>query len=671
MVSFRVGDTYLDYDGAPLGMIYRSSILDINASAGNRSFSIKFPFTSTNDRVFQFARYEDTGKGSRSFDCELMYNGGTLHSGRLVLFNTGEAYHCYFYPSSISLSGLSRTLDNMLSLDEDINLGSTPTDVATAAQSDAPGDGYCWPSVYAPEFYGDKMTGWTGGLNPKANGPIANLLNTNAGGVDNKFSFAPMLYLTHILEKIGDFIGYRVTGDLLEDDRFKRFALFNNRPIDERGGQAYRFRGSARYVILPKYFPNFLHFQTVQEGASYRTTDTYTAVNLEVPENVDVDYSYYTAQEAGTHRVTLSDVFIDASTGALSLAASFSEGILTSSNHNVEITLKLVRRPAGGGPSIVAHVWQTAGRIRQIERDPDRYFGGWQPHELNLDLDDDLFFQVESLLINLSTGETESIYSRVDSMNVKIENISTAELNVWAKSFNKLETVPDVEIKDFLQSIKQWFAVLITPNEVNKTLRFTRIESLLKTGASEDWSDKAVGRPRIDFSKSKHHEWKCNDQDLEGDVYRQEAEENDVNTVTVSPSFEALRSELQTTNAAAVTEYMFVSGGKAISPDYGLEDTRRELRFIELPADNQDETSRRTFRDAIEYYWRETAKVLVNAEPVTIPLRLTSVDLQNLDFTKKKLINGTEYLLLELRVSYETNKIGDCFGEFIKLNHIE
>ena len=661
MISFKIGDTVLDYGGQSMGMIYRSTVLKPDSSLGNRSFSIRFPFTATNDKFFGFQRFSDSADKTRSWQAECLYNGASLHYGRLVLFAVRDGYECYFYPSNTENERMSTLLNEIDGLDEEVVLGVTSADVAEASQLPNHADGYAFPPLYAPDWYGNRNETFTGVVNPKRDDTPGNLVNDGSG---NYFAIAPGLYVDHVLKKVAAYLGYNLTGDLLADNRFKELVMEGNLSLDESSGVPYLSELSAEATTSELHTP-FRPELGVVSGGGYIGTGSYDSYLRGAGSAVSKDYTYYEVQEDGRHRVSITKA---------SLFNEYDEEAYYTQNMEITVYLKLWRAPLVGDP-ILVHVWEISGMRNQFKNQPS-LFGIWEPHEFEALDGDKIYFEIETTYIVPSTGETLDGYAQVKLLDVSIENAGTAELNSYAKSFNKLDVVPDVSIKDLLTSTRQWCACVINFNDVNKTMELKTIGGIIMYGTPEDWTDKVLEGRERDLSQAAHLEWKLSGQSNDGDSYLVKSRQPDAAVKTITPAFGSLPTEWLTgLYIGQRDQRKYVCPGAGRSLMFDQPDSARPTRFLRVRAYPGEGIYTQTlkqagegFGDDIAYFWRNVAPLLANAEVEIYSLKLTEVDIQNLDMTKKKVINGVEYMLQELRVPYDPGRIGVCVGEFVKVN---
>jgi hypothetical protein len=648
MISFKIDDQFLDTPlNQTIGMIYRGSVLDYTSTLGSRSFQIMFPFTSKNDLIFKNARFTFVKSSIKQFECQSFFNGVTLHSGRLVLMRSTASYECFFYPNSSTESSQDLLINEIELFNQTVNLGSTQIDVIEASHTDMPDDGYGWPTFWLPEFYDGKNEFWRSYVNPKTKdfgtgltySILENVINT--GEARNLYAFAPQLYLSYVLRRVAEALGYEATGDLFDYSRFNSAFVFNNTPLDELDENLFvtEIRQDPEYYITGYFRPDF----TTISGGDYVVGGTYSSGG-----GPTLNYKGYEAQSDGMHRVSITSASI----------AGFIPGVVQSKNYKIRQTvyLKLINFVPGTG-YVLAHVWEISTYSGQVLISSPGSFDIWTPHDFQMYENQRAYFEVEVLRIDEGTFETSPVSFDIFDLSVKFENLETTQLNILKKSFNKKDLLPEVTIKDFLANLRKWVGVITTFNESNKTLDFSLVVNLMNKDDHEDWSSKVIDGYSQDFSQGKNYEWKLPDDDLQNQKVKVTSPILTDQLEQIVPSISGFTKEyvLDDTEKLLVGGSFWKSTSKAISPMYDQEGNNREARFV---AD---------FAALVSETQKPVAETIANAATVTLSLNLSLTDVMNLDFKKKKMINGTSYFLRELRVPFENQKIGIAVAELIKL----
>jgi hypothetical protein len=273
MVRLKVGESYL---------LVSASELKFNITFRNSVFGF------LNSLVFNF-----TIPGT---DYNARLCGFPLHLNRLV--KTKVTSSGYIELDSISISGTweaAQTTEDFIELSfsfisddftafvlnkklpDLFNETITTTNIIdhqfVTALKKYPDTPYQFPSVYNPEFYGDK--------NPFFIGVINYFERFFVNKVSNSNTIIPMLYLPYIIQRIFNQAGYKVTGDIFEDEMFKSALLYNNYALDHLVTE--RFEGNLLDYTTPAAFAWYYPICEnifINLGNRYRETDgRYTLVS--------------------------------------------------------------------------------------------------------------------------------------------------------------------------------------------------------------------------------------------------------------------------------------------------------------------------------------------------------------------------------------------------------
>lgn len=167
MLSFFIDDEELDFKQEDeIGFAYRANLFTFASTKGTRSFELSFPKTPKNQRLFQFADQAAAFRVNKSFSCRAFFRGIMLGEGKLVLMDAAQSFKAYFFPNQASVNFLDAQLMDF-DWGDDISLGASSTDVATAAQTNQPDDGYGWPMIYNESFYDGKNEFWRNWINQR------------------------------------------------------------------------------------------------------------------------------------------------------------------------------------------------------------------------------------------------------------------------------------------------------------------------------------------------------------------------------------------------------------------------------------------------------------------------------------------------------------------------
>lgn len=665
MLSFRINDTYLDYNHeGSIGYRYTSSFQELFNSAGDRSYSLSFPMTPKNDHIFDHAKHAYVYNDYRSYACAMLFNGIERHYGQLVLFQAGQSYECYYYSNkSFNIGSKQTKLIDITSLDQIVTIGTTSAEVAEYAIADHSDIGICFPTIYSTEFYGENNPSFYGFINPKALVPASQNLYVNSTAIDgpiNAFAFMPCLLLSHLVDACCEHIGLRPIGDLFLDPLFINRAIESNFPLDSPGGEDYITNLSNATNINANATPTLINF-TDNTGSGYTGTDTYDPPLIEGGTAVTRTWRYYTVQDDGSHLITVNAAHLAGYyTSTLTNKKKFNSTLQT-------IYLKVWRLPFGESESILAHVWDITASGAKLQADSS-LFDIWESYSINANVNDQIFFEVEAVKHNMSSGTTSLIPVLVWELNLSIQNSTSENLNVYSKSFNKLDLLPDATINDLFDSIKIWYGCTIVIDSNNGTITFNLINNILRAANTIDYSDKLIGRPSIDFSQRSNLSWAVSDSEESRNSYRYPiSQDNSYQSIVFTPKFGMLPKDDEyrsmTTDLNHERRQLGIS--RANSAMFNQDNEQAPLRFI-WAGDSGNLLSYPEFIFA--RYNQLFAKYFSGADKVNVQLKLSLTDLELVDFNTIVIINHVAYFIMEINVAYNKNYIGISSVELIRIN---
>ena len=214
--------------------------------SGSYSQTITLPFTKTNDRFFNNARFIEVKRRTKTYDNVLVkYKNMLLYSGKLNLMRiTDNGYEVSYSINGFILDVFGKKLKEV-NYGSDYFLGNYQQEVLSAVKSIAlqnyPAVNCNFPSVENYRFYQSDGLDLTTGSNDNYLGKINRYAvwasgfspNYTSGAIlYNANTLVPFLYIHFIIEKIFEDLGYTIQGEFLTDVDMQKLLLYNGNSLD-------------------------------------------------------------------------------------------------------------------------------------------------------------------------------------------------------------------------------------------------------------------------------------------------------------------------------------------------------------------------------------------------------------------------------------------------------
>lgn len=443
-------EVYLSPD-TKIRMEFNSPLNADDGIPGSKTYWFDVPIIDHNRKIFGFADIPHTSGKYKMFDgASISFAGYSLITGKAILREVRGKYRLALTTNSFGQDNKNKKLTD-LDYGSPVVLGTTTQDVidhanAKVAQS-YPTTNYNFPMIYNPEFYGDTNSAWSKPSEyPAAHFPFVNSYapaeNTFRknylftpetdedvpDGIGNFFTLSPQVYLQFILNNI--FNGYNLIGQFITQSDYQQLMIYNNDALDDNE-EEYSGKGDSSYYISGWYIA-FLNYNSKSK--------------------LNFDGIYLTISHVGLHKFKFHlDVSDSNLQGPYYLTINYKDSI-----------------------AIEGYV---------INPDSSPFIVDWEiTHYFN---NDDLN---EILEFTFSAGHTGNDTITFNESTISIINYSQENLNRFAKQIDPANHVPQMEISEFLNNLKDLFGLAYYFNNQANQIQFFLKKDLNNTGY-EDITD--------------------------------------------------------------------------------------------------------------------------------------------------------------------------------------
>ena len=214
-----------------------------------------------NEEIFEFANVFSVVRNKRKYECTVYAHGQRLFKGLLYVTKINSSY---FSCSIIEINDL-----DTMSATSIRDIGWENIDVTPMGKSGLayyadeiitktyPETSFNFPMIKAPLCYGDEN-----GSNSDFDGYINNYLNGHFGintinedpVKDNKYSMMPIIYVISILNKIAEYLGFKIIGNFLKNDDIKKI-LTTSLNLADNGSTRFYVKTELTFPPGPLYLP--------------------------------------------------------------------------------------------------------------------------------------------------------------------------------------------------------------------------------------------------------------------------------------------------------------------------------------------------------------------------------------------------------------------------------
>lgn len=205
---------------------------DSSVFAGSFSYPISFPTTPKNIAFFEHSHHLENRAGRKKREVLVVLFGlpwkkadleysirGNVYSGHLKIDNGKVAD----WMRDTKLVDVFSSENNNKRAYKTIALGEDSTEVVDSMLShnrSELGKGYCWPLLVNPFFTGEE-------LDASSDLYYINHFNNMAEVADTRL-YTPMLYWTWVIKEVCAWLGFKASGDYLEDSFVQSLVIYNN-----------------------------------------------------------------------------------------------------------------------------------------------------------------------------------------------------------------------------------------------------------------------------------------------------------------------------------------------------------------------------------------------------------------------------------------------------------
>lgn len=508
---------------------------------------------------------------------------------------------------------------------------------------------------------------------PKGSTPADFISVIGGGGDENRYAFAPSIYAAFVLRAVFNQMGFTVKGSLWDDDDFNELMIVSNRPLDERGGDDHAETGVEGGIGGLNWIPNYIDFSSKSPDDNWGAESFTQAKILDPGSTRSASADYYIAQADGIHRISPQGV---------SLTAVVPYGaFMDFETESCTITASIQLWAGSGiGSNQLVHTWEGENSSLNVNSLGFVWLIGPQ-----LDLEvyegffssgDRFYFLIEITAVHDTLSTVQDVEPYGQFMNFTIENLSTAGINVFKKSFNIQDHLPDVSVSSLLNSIKSIFNVKIDYDLANSVVMADKVEKVLGAGLQVDWSSKLISPVGIEFNQGKKFRFAWKKDDVEEDYFESSTDQTAQSISTISPDFSPLLQEQITdaTHLTPQTQSMIKGSFKAISEFYELGSSEPLKRLVFVGGNAGRSFAMRwspkkpNQPTIISVNYNLSLELMASADAHQMDFNLTLDDIQSLTSATKILVNHVEYMWEEIQVGYGKGKINRASAKLLKLS---
>lgn len=441
-------------------------------TSGDHSFPIEIPAGGINARLLGIPGNINAFRKVYDFNVFIWIGESRWKPGRLKIDRPGSLKHgAYILTGVRSFDSLEKKLSE-LEYSGDIVLGTTSDDVIDYVKTNASKNytqtDFQFPTIRNEKFYSDLNPDWEYFIN-RWDYTNTKYLKNIAGGLGdpiNKDALVPLPYVGSLLKYIFKNEGYIFNGsdiiDLTED------VLWNNVPLDSRADS------SSRVAID----------SSGQDLTIFGSTPQVIAVNdLATPPNhddiggVDTSNHWWEIPAAGVYKINSSIHFrVDSITG---IPRQIRFGIYKDST-----PLKWIY-----AQSVAIHL-----DLLSQSSFPPYQVGDVQS------VTDDLYIEFTSgdvgkkittkfSQLNGGTGTDEMDIHMLPTTYMEIVDVNNSTINVYSKTLNLKNHVPDVTVKDFLSSVLTHYSAGFDWDYTNRICYMRRKTNLIGYAPDSTYTD--------------------------------------------------------------------------------------------------------------------------------------------------------------------------------------
>lgn len=495
MIGIRVNNRLLLLPaGFELSMEVVNQSFSEQLIEGSYSFPIELDRCPENDEVLGMTGDFNLDNENYQFAAMIERKGNKWRPARLIIERIGSEKISGFLRTGIQAMEIIDKKLNELDYGGIITVGTGSTALIDYAKDLMDNgdweDGFQFPMIKNPDFYGDKNPDFAGYINHYDTTTNEYLLNgPNAPDPSNINCMVPQLYELWLLKKVFENAGYTIDhsqGEFFELG-WKKKMLYNNYALDFFGDPHYRLQASWNAATASAG-------DEVYTAGTHRliTNDDSTGTNYDPDNCYNAATREYTVVVAGRHQL-----FAD---------FSFYPNLGSNIFCYVKLTWKL--------DALVLHQEQIP-----IQNYSTRLYSltcAVTPTLLAGDIGKKLTCDVT--LLTPGVGSTAEII--MNGARINIDALDNSSVNIYSTQIDVRNHVPDMTVNEYLNAVKESWGINFDVDEGLKKVTFYPTKAKFNTGEYREFSKhsspKHEGYINTERIKLIGYQWPTDDGLVEG-----------------------------------------------------------------------------------------------------------------------------------------------------------
>jgi hypothetical protein len=509
MIGLKVGDIWLDLRSPSIRMLERGIIQAEENDFNGITLDFRVARNEKSDLALKFIGEPTSVVQDNFVEADLWWGGSLFSIGFLYVIEVeARDYRCSFVKNTIPEYVMNKKLSEVVRGDlfefgfidntETVKNYAFDRAQTTGIPTWTKGNVDAWDNVKFPmianeAFYADLNSDFVGLVNwynKQFDGMMANFvanenednseIDPQSAQVKNITCLSPQFFAGYILEKIMRYARYEFGGSVVEDVRFSRALVFNNRAMDNfQYPGYYSARGlnilleqtsdlDAITLNMPKYyyFRDYLQYgvhATSEFGYKCRQDGVlmfrFTIRTAAPVSSAQFDFNY-------TKMETVSGVV------GSPVAVNLSQGSLNGQDFVLEFKTTNMRV---GDLVIFNFKMEVAGPVIVTA--------------------ESVLMEVFSPEVNYGGGPPEVIEEQ-------------KKLNIFQREVQVGDHVPDVTVRQFLQALKKGFNCKFEFSRTSRRVDINYIEDAFSKKPVADYTDLALANPIVSWRKSERFSFK-------------------------------------------------------------------------------------------------------------------------------------------------------------------
>lgn len=457
------------------------------------SFDIPNDPKGINSAIIGSSPFFDVKRTIRKVSVNIIFHGIEIESGELICRGySGGKFRCMLFTSAFADGFSELELQQIAGLLTPIELGETPQEVADNCKlrnsQSYPETDVVFPTIHAPEFYGDTNEDFNGFMNipndEDGNFTINEIVKAWHSGdpvegiyETNRFSFLPAFYARSIIREIFKSQGYRVKGGFFSNQASRNAVILGLKAADRSVKESYLNANITGYVDV-------------------NSRRRLTSNDYKIGTSFTYDGEIIHLTQKGYYEITISELLLNVNNGALLEFFHLYIKNITNDTILKEISI----------PSLLLE----AKPDTKLELSAYFWFSGNSPIDIIIAgyCDDGGSFTPVSGKIDVN-GESQNF------------------LNLYAQSINIGESFSGISVSKMVDTIQMLFGVLIFPDKIRNTIQLEMASDIIANHNALDITSWIDGEPQKEFEDQKKYvlayDW--NDTETMTPIYPKEVTE--------------------------------------------------------------------------------------------------------------------------------------------------